>query len=303
MHRHLIHGLALTALLTASATSQEKASKPAIKLTDVGTRPIAWGSCDKEPDWLNKCPRLPGRFSFATVRRGSNSGLAQTRAEMLCTKDVRAVLRDHLQPGVGDENLVAVLDTLIATVQLAEGLIEQTRKIPGARGPGQTVGAAYMRWQIPVREAVGKLPAKLQGRVEWLLLRDVVRWQSVDGQPRWVDEPPRQAGSFRCVLVSEGAFPGPAQSASQSTAHQRLAAELTGKLKGLDNADEIVARGLRRVAAVQRAYWFRSSPPKEGSKRTRRITTTYVLWEIPLAALTRSLSDAQRTKVEDALAR
>lgn len=292
--------LVLALALPALAQSEQEP----IAAADVGGRPLQWRSCDEQPGWVAKPARKAGMFAFATVRRGSNRELAQTRAGMLGERDVRRVLTEHVTPVLGDERASAVVEVLVRHVQLVEAAAEPTRRIPGARGPGQTVGAAYLRWQLPIRAALAELDPQLQGRVEWILLRDVVRWQRLDAPPAWYAAPPARQGYVRLALRTFGEMPAAtsraALAATRSDVRERLLARLAPAV-GFRVASAAADRGIDRIAPVQRADWFRRPFPLDGHRPDTRVTTIWTLWEVPMAAMLEQVPEDLREAASVAL--
>lgn len=304
---------ALACLLTCGAAVAQQAgagadAKP-IPLARVGAAPLSWRSAAEEPAWLLRSVPRPGAFGFGTVRRSNQLGLAMTRAETLAARDVQTLLTEHLTPICSGDQVAEVVEELLLHVELVEAVSVGPRRIVGARGPGQTIAAACLRWRIPIRKAVADLSPSLRGRIEWGLLRAVVPWLSVTAEPKWAMTPPRKEGQFRFVLTGSGRLPNEAEKAAMDHARRdahRYLVEVLQPLVGAEVAVEIADRGLRRFAPVKRATWLREESllkrvdPRWGDKK-RKVTTAYTLWEIPVATLLADLSKASREKVRSVL--
>jgi hypothetical protein len=216
-------------------------------------------------------------------------------------------------PALGEEAANKVLAVMLKHVQLVETVYVPTRDAPGTkpatqpatvgRGEFFTVGAAYMRWEMVVRDVVIKLDPALQGRVEWLLLHDIVTWQSVREQPKWVTAAPQKNGRYRFVLTSNGSTPAKSQAASINSARTNAKEHLQAILApvvGEEYANKAAQSACNRLAPIRRSRWTRWA--KGQGERAVQQNSAYVLWEIPSNVIADALPEKVRESALAALA-
>ena len=264
---------------------------------------LDWVETDKPPAWLTVSKRDPGTFSFSTGGLGSAHQIAIIRAKKYCQSQARAALTEHLLPVLGQEHTTPTVDAMLEHSRLAEALYEATR--PAPNGAPYTVASAYLRWQVPIRKIIEQVEPELQGRVEWLLLRDPVKWQAVKEVPEWTHQLPKRAGHFRFVLTHEDSPTKAARHKALRSARADAQSYLTKALAEVTEApltQKAIAAGCNRLTPVRKANYRRWVPVKgEEAKKTRQVTTTYVLWEIPLSSLTSALPAEVRPRAIAAL--
>ena len=297
--RHLLFSCMFA--LSAAGQSLEEP----VPLREVNGAPLQWRDTEDEPVWLGNPKRAEGRFAFSTIRRGSNQQIAMVRATSLCEGDVRRVFAEHLTPVLGADVAGEVVEQLLPHVVCVEAATTATRRIPGARGPGQTVGATFLHWHLPVGKALAQVSPELRGRIEWVLLRDVVRWEQLDAPPAWFAAPPTRAGYVRVSLRTLGELPRKTREQAlaqvRTRVHERLLARLA-PVVGYRLAAAAADRGVNRIAAVRRADWLRRPWPLDGRRPDTRITTVWGLWEVPIAAMLEALPAEMRDGARKACA-
>ena len=300
MHHSNLH-LSL-AVLTFALIAAEAPGQEPIPLRDIKASQIVWTETDKPPEWQHTSKREPGMFSFATAGFGSAHQLAILRAKEYCRRHARAALTEHLLPVLGEEDTTPTVDSMLQNTQLAEAVYEATR--PAPNGGPFTVASAYLRWQVPIREVIQQLEPRLQGRVEWLLLRDPVSWRGVKKAPEWTDQVPARDGYYRFVLTHEGHMPKDTYQKALQNARAEAEARLLQVLAEVVEdaaAQQAVLAGCNRLAPVRKESWRRrvAVPDQPGS--TQLVTTSYVLWEIPVSTLTGALPAQVRERARSAL--
>ncbi|MEC7584817.1 MAG: hypothetical protein VYE77_10910 [Planctomycetota bacterium] len=285
------------ALMGAPAFGQEP-----IPLSDIEAAQIVWTETDKPPEWRHTSKREPGMFSFATAGFGSAHQLAILRAKEYCRRHARATLTEHLLPVLGEEDATPTVDTMLRHTQLAEAVYEATR--PAPNDAPFTVASAYLRWQVPIREVIQQLEPRLQGRVEWLLLRDPVSWRGVKQAPEWAGQVPARKGQYRFVLTHEGHMPKDTHQKALQNARAEAEALLVHALAEAveeTSARQAVLAGCTRLAPVRKASWRRRVAVPDQPGNTQVVTTSYVLWEIPVSTLTGALPAEVRQRALSAL--
>ena len=293
----------LVALFLSVAVSAQDAESIPLLGAGMTMRPFPWQPVDDEPAWYAAPPREPGSLLFACRRRGSRSDIAQVRAVQSAETDARRTLRDHLAPSLGLSQTDAVVAVLCKHTALADAALIGTKRIPGARGPGQTVGSAYLLWRVAVRPAVRELAPEIQGRVERALLRPVVHWQEVGKAPAWAAALPARDEWFRFVTTCEEDKPRTSRLNSLTRGREDCERLLLARLRpivGAAQAERCVEAALQRLAAVERADWtFRADPTPE--RKFRRVWATAVLYEVPISAIVRHVPAKLRERAESAL--
>jgi len=297
----LFSSLSFVLLAAAPAAQEQEQKRKPVRLLDVRTIPgLPWQLVEQQPDWFAQPPKVAGQFHFALVRRSNQGVLAEGRAAQLAEKDARRVLVEHLAPALGVADADAVVDVLCRHTVLAAAATTGTRKIAEARGPGQTIGEAFVLWRVPVRDAVCELDAGMQGRVERALLQPVVGWQDVQERPKWADEVEQVDGRFAFVSVCEDLREFDARLLSLTRGREEAKTLLRARLLpvlGEELTAACVERALARLMPARRAVWMQA-PDR---LRRRRTWTAIVRYEVPISAIVRDLDDEARTKVEAAL--
>ena len=300
MHHSNLH-LSSTTLACALMAAATPGQEP-IPLSDIEAAQIVWTETDKPPQWRHTSKREPGMFSFATAGLGSAHQLAILRAKKYCRRHAEAALTEHLLPVLGEEDTTPTVDTMLQHTQLAEAVYEATR--PAPNDAPFTVASAYLRWQLPIRDVIQQLEPRLQGRVEWLLLRNPVSWRSVKQVPEWVDQIPERKGHHRFVLIHEGRLPKDAQHKALQSARADAQAHLMqvlGEAVDETHAQQAILAGCNRLTPVNKTRWLRWEPKADDPKDKRQITTAYVLWEIPVSSLAGALPPEMRERALSAL--
>jgi hypothetical protein len=160
-------------------------------------------------------------------------------------------------------------------------------------------GAACLCWRTPIRSVVEKFDPSIQGRIERVLLREMVHWKLVDRPPGWLQGLPVRDGFFRCAFTCPGKKLSLTKLAGVSGARANVHAhlvELLTPVVGKALAAKAADAAIERLAPVAKILVDR----RENSKRMPRFTA-YCMWEVPTGPAVRVLPKGLRAAALAAL--
>jgi hypothetical protein len=316
---HNMKRLALTrqmALLASLSVYGAANCQQSIPITEIKTAVIDWQPCKSAPEWIASITQAPGTFCFSTDGHGSLHQMAQIRATRAATSKVRAALYAHLMPSLGEDVADKVVKDMIGHACLVEARYLPTHPAPGVkplanpprigRGEYHTIGAAYLRWELPVTEVIAEVDPAIKGRVENLLLCNSTYWQQVRAQPKWVTNIPQVDGHYRFLITTKGSPARDVVKASTSNARKDIKNHLVANLApaiGKEHATRTAEAALNRATLAQRATWSRWIEPADDDSSAEHHASAFVIWDIPLITIRESVPAELRDDAMLALSR
>jgi len=257
--------------------------------------PVPFVELDKMPDWATRPPPRADWFVLTTHARGITPSVAAERVIRSSRNKIRRLLLEHLQPALGPQGAEDAIGVLWPRPELVQVAVYPDHELGGSSK------FATACWRAPVRDSVGKLDPAVQGRVEWVLLRPLVRWQRVEKEPDWVAEVPPRQGYYRVAMLYEERDPPHAKNLVHRKAREHLQAHLYQLLQPVlrdERAKSAIEVGMGRMAAARRAY-HRREP--QSVPQMRRVVA-WCLWEVPLRHVVDASPEVERLAVRAALA-
>jgi hypothetical protein len=258
---------------------------------------IEWTEVSGEPSWWHKPVAATDCFSFRTSEVGEVDAWAKKNAVADAERDVRNVLFDHLQPVFGDATALRVIEEMLQQTVLVDAVLGSFKF--GSDDHAVVFGAACLCWRTPIRSVVEKFDPSIQGRIERVLLREMVHWKLVDRPPGWLQGLPVRDGFFRCAFTCPGKKLSLTKLAGVSGARANVHAhlvELLTPVVGKALAAKAADAAIERLAPVAKILVDR----RENSKRVPRFTA-YCMWEVPTGPAVRVLPKGLRAAALAAL--
>jgi len=297
MHVLLPLGLGLAAL--SSVAAQSPSERDPVPIAEVAHE-IEFRNVHGRPKWSERPVGKVGYISFFTSRAHKDGERAGLDVAAQAKRDVRDLMFDHLMPVLGREDTMAVLEPLIASATLVSAELGSITFRKGTADE-EWRNLACLGWRAPVRPVVEKFDARQQGRIEWLLIRPVVYWSTVQQPPGWTSKLPARAGYVRCAFAHTAhgltLARGSAIGAANRDVHSHLV-ELLAPAVGKDRAARAADAGVMRLGAVARATF----PGRKTKQGVWTKPTAFCLWEVPIApmllALPKGLREVAKHKLQ-----
>lgn len=283
----------------ALAQHQAGASSLSVPLAEVDDS-VTFEEQQGEPKWLRKPDPAVDRFSFVTAHVSQNAATAMRLVTDRAEDMVRDVLFEHLQPVFGAEQTLTVLQAMLDQTVLVDAVIGTTRIMPGTEQEAER-DVACLCFRTPIRSVVQMFEPSLQGRIEWVLLRDIVHWRQVAARPPWAAKVPVRAGYFRCAFACEGRSVQDAQRVAADGRENVRAylLELLMSVASAKDAAAAAAAGLDRLSPVAKVFEDRRAQevgPLPDGGRPRLPWNAYCLWEVPTAPMLARLPKSKRAQ-------
>ena len=265
-----------------------------VPLADLQTEwTVQWIEHEQKPAWVDRPEQRRGQFVFVSQETGKSPEGAASRGLARASTAIQDLLLEHLGAALGSKNANAFVFRVRDRCRLVEVVTYPSARV-------EDVSVAALAWAVPLEQAMQPFEADIRGRIEWLLLRPLARWQFVEQQPAWTEDVPTRAGHFRMVVGVHGRTLPEVQSkirglvrpTMRETMHQLLAPML-----GAKRAKIAIDAGLDRIVPVRRAHSNKLGPEAP----TDANWIGWSMWEVSIEKIAQAAPAIERHAVRSIL--